>query len=297
MKKLDYKLLAALAKVIELQSFELAANKLCITQSAVSQRIKLLEENIGQPVLIRCQPIEVTETGKALLKHYKMVQQLESELLPSLFSEQPNKPIKSRLAVNADSLATWLIDALSPVLQTQLIELDLIIEHEERTIEKLKSGEAVAAITTVAKPLAGYRVMKLGKINYLLVASKSFQMRYFPKGVNRESLKMAPAVSFDHKDDMHVKFIAKHFHLNADEYYCHTVRSSEAFVALAKQGIAYCLLPELQIKSLLASGELVSLCENKQLVETLYWHYWVLAKGVYKKISQQIINYAQQALS
>jgi LysR family transcriptional regulator (chromosome initiation inhibitor) len=297
MTKLDYKQLEALTKVVELQSFELAATKLFITQSAVSQRIKQLEESIGQPVLIRSQPLEVTQTGQALLKHYKMIEQLENELLPAILPEHPNKPIKVSLAVNADSLATWLIQSLSPVLQHELIELDLIIEHEERTLEKLKSGEAIAAVTTVAKPLTGYRAIKLGQINYLLVASKSFQKRYFARGVNRESLKMAPAVSFDHKDDMHVKFIAQHFQLNADEYYCHSVRSAEAFVTMAKQGVAYCLLPELQIKHLLARGELVSLCADKQLVETLYWHYWILAKGVYQKMSNQIISYAQQVLT
>lgn len=296
MSKLDYKLLNALASVVELQSFELAAKQLFITQSAVSQRIKQLEESVGQPVLIRRQPLEATATGKALLKHYRLVQQLENDLLPEILPEQPRKPVKITLAVNADSLATWLIEALSPLLSTQLIELDLLIEHEERTIEKLKSGEAIAAVSTVAKPLSGYRAIKLGKIRYLLVASKSFKARYFAHGVNQESLKMAPAVSFDHKDNMHVRFIAQHFQLAADEYYCHSVRSSEAFVAMAKQGVAYCLLPELQIRDLLARGELVNLCADKQLVETLYWHYWLLSKGVYQKLSTQVINHAQQIL-
>ena len=297
MSKLDYKLLNALAKVVELQSFELAAKQLFITQSAISQRIKRLEDSIGQPVLIRRQPLEVTATGKALLKHYQLVKQLENDLLPEILPEQTRQPVKMTLAINADSLATWLINALSPILSTQLIELDLLIEHEERTLEKLKSGEAIAAVSTEAKPLSGYHAIKLGEINYLLVASKSFKARYFAQGVNAKSLKMAPAVSFDHKDDMHVRFIAQHFKLNADQYYCHSVRSSEAFVAMAKQGLAYCLLPELQIKNLLAKGELVNLCEDKQLVETLYWHYWILAKGVYRNLSLQVIKQAQRILS
>ena len=297
MSKLDYKLLNALAKVVELQSFELAAKQLFITQSAISQRIKQLEESIGQPVLIRRQPLEVTTTGKALLKHYKLVQQLENELLPEILPDQPTKPVKITLAVNADSLATWFIDAVTPLLATRLIELDLLIEHEERTVEKLKTGEAIAAVSTVVKPLTGYRAIKLGNINYLLVASKDFKERYFANGVNRESLKMAPAVSFDHKDNMHVRFIAQHFQLSADEYYCHSVRSSEAFVAMAKQGVAYCLLPELQIKNLLLSGELVNLCTDKQLIETLYWHYWILAKGIYRELSVHVIKHAQQTLS
>lgn len=295
--KLDYKLLAALAAIIETQSFELAANKLFISQSAISQRIKLLEENIGHPMLIRSQPIELTIVGEQLLSHFKKVQQLENELLPELLPDKPTKPMKISLAVNADSIATWFIKAVTPVLKEHLVELNLLIEHEERTLDKLRSGEAIGAVSVIEKPLKGYRSFELGKMNYCLVSSKSFQQKYFKKGVTKASLKMAPAISYDHKDDMHVRFIAKHFDLAASEYYCHSVRSSEAFVELAKQGVAYCLLPELQIKNELASGELVMLCEDKQLIETLYWHSWVLVKGINKKISQEIIRVGQTLLN
>lgn len=294
--KLDYKLLNALAKVVELQSFDLAAKHLYITQSAISQRIKNLEETIGQPVLIRTQPLKVTPAGEKLLSHYSIVQQLENEMLPTLLPNEPTEPLKVSLAINADSLATWFCSALTPILNEYLVELDLIIERESVTLEKLKSGEAIGAVSSIEKPLTGYRSFKLGKINYVLVSSRSFQQRHFVKGLTTESLKMAPGVSYDHKDDMHVRFISEHFNLAASEYYCHTVRSSEAFVELAKQGVAYCLVPELQITKELANGELVNLCPEKQLIETLYWHSWVLIKGINKKISEEIINYGQKVL-
>ncbi len=292
----DYKLLAALAEVIEQQSFELAAQKLFISQSAISQRIKALEEQLGQPVLIRSQPIIATHAGEQLLAHFKRVRQLEYELVPIISPEKPTKPMKISLAVNADSLATWFIDAITLVLKTQLIELNLIIEHEERTLDKLRSGEAVGALSIIEKPLKGYRSFKLGKMEYCLVANPDFIAQYFPDGVNQSSLKMAPAISYDHKDDMHVRYIAKHFDLAAAEYYCHSVRSSEAFVALVKQGVAYCLLPKLQIANELDSGQLVSLCPEYTLVETLYWHSWVLVKGVSKQISENIVQVGRATL-
>lgn len=297
MHALDYKLLDALSAVIEVQSFDLAAKKLFISQSAISQRIKLLEENIGEPILIRKQPITLTAIGEKLLAHYKKIAQLENELLMDISSEQPLSPLKISLAVNADSIATWFIKAVKPILENHLIELDLITEHEDRTLERLKTGEAIGAVSSVEAPLKGYQSFVLGKIRYYLVCSPIFKEKYFNKGVNRDTLKMAPAISFDHKDDMHVQFISKHFKLNANEYYCHTVRSSEAFVELAKQGVAYSLLPELQIKSELKTGELVVLCPNKELVKTMYWHSWVLVKGVNKKISKEIIKIGRELLS
>tara|TARA_R110001583_G_scaffold77851_3_gene211585 strand:- start:7719 stop:8612 length:894 start_codon:yes stop_codon:yes gene_type:complete len=294
---LDYKLLAALAAIIETQSFELAAKKLFISQSAISQRIKLLEENFGHPMLIRSQPIELTTVGEQLLSHFKKVQQLENELLPELLPDKPTKPMRVSLAVNADCIATWFIKALTPVLKENLVELNLLVEHEERTLDKLRSGEAIGAVSVIEKPLKGYRSFKLGKMNYCLVSSKSFQQKYFKNGVTKTSLTMAPGISYDHKDAMHVRYIAKYFDLAASEYYCHSVRSSEAFVELAKQGVAYCLLPELQIENELTSGELVKLCPEKQLIETLYWHSWILVKGINKKISQEIIRVGQALLS
>jgi len=296
MAEFDYKLLAALAQVIELQSFDLAAKKLFISQSAISQRIKALEEHVGQPVLIRNQPIIATEAGEQLLSHYKKVMQLEHELVPILSPDKPIKPIKISLAVNADSIATWFIEAITPILKEHLIELDLITEHEERTIDQLRRGLAIGAVSVMEKPLKGYRSFKLGNMEYCLVASKNFQQKYFPDGVNQSSLKMAPAISYDHKDDMHVRYISKHFDLAANQYYCHSVRSPEAFVKLVKQGVAYCLVPKLQIEQTLASGELINLCPDKELVETLYWHSWILVKGVNKKISEQIVKFGREKL-
>ncbi|WP_293132036.1 LysR family transcriptional regulator, partial [Moritella sp.] len=126
----DYKLLNALQVVIEQQSFERAANVLCISQPAVSQRIKLLEEYVAQPVLIRSQPLVATDIGQRLLKHYKQVQHLEAELLPSISATSTDKSVVMAIAVNADSLATWFIPALAPLLKQYPIELNLHIMDE-----------------------------------------------------------------------------------------------------------------------------------------------------------------------
>ncbi|MDP2561146.1 LysR family transcriptional regulator ArgP [Psychrobium sp. 1_MG-2023] len=294
--KFDYKLLEALSTVIEQQSFELAARKLFISQSAVSQRIKLLEETVTQPVLIRSQPLMATPIGEHLLTHYKMVRQLEDDLLPELLPEAPRKPIKVSLAVNADSIATWFIEAITPILKSHLVELDLIIKNESKTIEKLRSGEAVGAVSNQQKSLPGYQSFYLGDMRFILVASPEFVARYFPKGIKPSSLKLAPGISYDTVDDMHVKFIEQHFKIEAKDYFCHSVRSSEAFVALAKQGAAYCLVPELQVKAELEQGLLVNLCPDKVLTQSLYWHSWVLVKGINKQISKEIVRYGQMLL-
>jgi len=296
MANVDYKLLQALATVIEEQSFERAANALFITQSAVSQRIKQLEQNVAQPVLIRTQPLRATEVGKKLIKHYHQVMQLEAELLPDIAPDDPQSPITIHLATNADSLATWLIPALAPTIKRHLIEINMLVADEQHTIEKLKDGEAFGAISLQEHPVKGCQMTRLGDMNYILVASPEFRDTYFKTGINRDSLRLAPGIAFDQKDNMHIRFIEQHYGLKERDYPLHTVRSSEAFITMAKYGAAYCLAAELQIKEELASGALVNLLPDYKWVQTLYWHHWILLKGIHKTISNVILEQGQAVL-
>ena len=296
MSKFDYKLFHALDAVISLQSFDRAAQQLHMTQSAVSQRIKQLETLVAQPVLIRSQPLQLTELGQQLLQHYRQVQQLERELLPQIYPEESDQLIRIALATNADSLATWLLPALQPLLSEGHVEMNFLIEDESRTIERLRKGEAFGAITLQAEPLPGCQSDYLGTVDYILIAAPAFIRRFFPQGLTIDALRKAPGVSFDPRDDMHVTFIQKYFGLPSGSYPCHIVRSSETFVTMAKLGLAYCIIPSLQITSELNSGELVNLLPETPLKERLYWQRWVLEKGIYRQISQHIRETAHRLL-
>lgn len=296
MKQLDYKLLHALDVIMQEQSFERAAHRLHMTQSAISQRIKQLELLVAQPVLIRSQPLQLTAIGQRLLTHYRQVQQLERELLPTISPEVPESTLTITIATNADSLATWLIPALAPILTQEKIELNLLIEDENRTIERLRKGEAFGGITLQEEPLTGCQSDFLGIMDYVLTASPQFTDKYFPTGLTDTALRQAPGVAFDQRDDMHVSYIARHFGLPPGSYPCHTVRSSEAFVMLAKNHLAYCLIPRLQIQSELESGELIELLPEKTLRQRLYWQRWALEKGIYRQISHRLLTTADHVL-
>ncbi|MDU0354725.1 LysR family transcriptional regulator ArgP [Paraglaciecola aquimarina] len=293
---MDYKLLHALSVLINQQSFEKAANKLCITQSAISQRIKLLEQTIGQPVVIRKQPITATRIGKKLLAHYQQVCLLEQDVLPEINAQHISEKVAINLATNADSLATWLVDAISDVTHLHKIALNLHIADENQTINYLKNGEVFGAISCQDKALPGCTLDKLGDMHYSLVASPEFKQRYFDTGITVKQLKQAPAAAYDQHDDMHIEFIASTFGLPGGSFPCHTVRSSEAFVNFAKKGLAYCLIPKLQIQQELSSGQLIDLMPNQSVTRTLYWHRWVLLKGAFKYLSDAIIDRAQIAI-
>ncbi|ASP47362.1 LysR family transcriptional regulator ArgP [Cognaticolwellia beringensis] len=293
---MDYKLLHALSVVVDEQNFDKAASVLAITQSAVSQRIKSLEQTLGQPVLIRAQPLVATSIGKKLLAHYQQVKLLEQDIIPEISGDKKNETITANIASNADSLATWLIGAIGDVCHEYNVAVNFRLVDENRSLNYLKDGEVFGALSTHEHALPGCTLDKLGDIQYLLVASPSFIKRYFFKGINEQSLARAPAVAYDQKDDMHIKYIEQTFGLKGGSYPCHTVRSSEAFVNFAKQGLAYCLIPKLQIQAELTSGVLVNLMPEHPIIRTLYWHHWILLKGVFKEFSTAIITRAKQAL-
>ncbi|EGA65265.1 MULTISPECIES: LysR family transcriptional regulator ArgP [Vibrio] len=296
MRGLDYKWIEALEAVVNQGSFERAAQQLCISQSAVSQRVKQLEKFLAKSVLIREQPPRLTTAGKKLMGLYHRVQLLESEVLPELTNQESLRPVQIFIATNADSLATWLLPALTPIMTTRHVEFDLAVHGEDRTLDKLKKGEVTGAISWESEPISGCYAEYLGRMDYVCVANPEFAQRYFANGVTREALKRAPAVAFDQYDEMHQMFLKQHFNLSPEVITHHRVASSEAFVKLALLGSAYCLIPRLQISQELEQGTLVDLMPGFLLSFKIYWHHWQLETGLLKEITQAIVEYSRQEL-
>lgn len=295
LSNIDYKLLKALDAVVMEQSFERAAQRLFITQSAVSQRIKLLEKQFGEPLLIRSTPPQTSHLGRSLLGHYQRVLQLEIELNQQL-DLQSNQAQTLPLAVNADSLASWLISALSPILQQQNIQLNLFVQEESTTWERMRSGEALACLSSKAKAISGSDSHFLGYMEYVCVASPVFIKRFFSDGVNRKSLQRAPAMSFDQHDDMHVAFLNQHFQLQMGQYPCHTIRSSEAFVDLTLASGAYSFNSFFSVEAHLKTGHLIDILPEQRIRVPLYWHCWQLGGQLMQLLNEQVISYARQVL-
>ena len=112
---LDYAALHALAAVIREGSFDRAARALHVTPSAISQRVRLLEERVGCALVVRGQPCKPTDTGRRMCQHLDRVRLLEQELTDALPAMAPEGGARVPLpvAVNADSLATWFAPALA----------------------------------------------------------------------------------------------------------------------------------------------------------------------------------------
>lgn len=268
---LDYKLLEALGAVINHAGFERAARSLGLTQSAVSQRIKLLEARLGQPVLVRSPVLAATDLGRRLLNHTQQVRLLEDELIEAM-PQLSQGERRLRVAINADSLTTWWPAAIGDFLRLRPMLFDLVVEDQDIGLERMRQGDVGACLCSSPKPVQGARVIALGHMRYRALASPDFLHRHLPDGPTPEALATTPAIVFGPNDQLQHRFLAS-LGVTAPFPY-HLCGSTEGFLRLALAGIGFGLMPELQVTGELDRGTLQDVAPGHVVDVPLYWHYW-----------------------
>jgi LysR family transcriptional regulator, chromosome initiation inhibitor len=296
---LDYASLSAIAAVVREGSFERAARALNVTPSAISQRVKGLEERLGSVLVVRGQPCVATATGRLLCRHVEQVGLLEVDLrdtLPRLAQAgAQDSRATLRIAVNADSLGTWFIGAMRDFLQTAPALLDVALDDEEHTVEWLRSGSVLAAVSANARPVQGCNSVPLGRLNYLAVASPDYVQRHFPKGVDAASLASAPILRFNRKDGLQSQWIRRVYRRYIDVP-VHWIPSTQAFVDAALAGIGWAMNPRSLVREHLRAGRLVELMPGRELAVPLYWQVSRLAVPMLRQLTAAVVASAHAAL-
>jgi LysR family transcriptional regulator (chromosome initiation inhibitor) len=274
---LDSHQLATFAAVIQEGSFEAAAKRLRVTASAVSQRVKALEQAAGQTLIRRTKPCVPTQAGLPLLRLAGQIEVLESEALAI-------EPIRAAIVVNADSLATWFMPALS---QTQAL-IDITQEDEEHTTNLLRDGSAMAAVTSKNIAVQGCRVIPLGSMRYLAVATGALAAEH--------DFRTTPVVALNRKDRLQHRFMAANFSGRDPDPPVHYVPSVWAFGEAIRLGLGWGMVPRQLAGPDLAAGRLVELRPGHHLDVPLYWQCWRLESATLTTLTAAVIKAAAQAL-
>ncbi len=279
---IDYALLDALAAVVRHGSFDRAAGELNVTASAVSQRVKLLEERVGSVLVKRGQPCVATTSGALLCRHTERVRLLEAQLaddMPSMAGSLREQSWPTlRVAVNDDSVGTWFVDAVAAFCAERRMLLDLVIDDQDHTAQRIRDGSVQGAVTTQAEPVQGCRSVRLGRMRYLAVCSPSFFGRYFKGGVNREALRRAPCVVFNPKDALQARFMRRLTRTDIDPPQ-HWLPHVGGYLRACMTGLGWGMCPTQMIGATLEGGELVELAPGRHLDVDLYWQSWRLSIG------------------
>jgi LysR family transcriptional regulator (chromosome initiation inhibitor) len=279
----------------ETGSFELAAAQLSITPSAVSQRIAALETALGSPLLIRSRPCRTTAAGQRLLVHLRRSRLLEEEFLAGL-RDEPAAALRIPIAVNNDTLATWLLPGIAEFLQRERLTLDIVLDEQNYTYALLEKGEAVAGVSSESRVMRGCIVQPLGTMRYRMLASPAFAARWFPRGFERTAARHAPVLVFSRKDRLQADFIEAELGLMPGSYPVHYVPASGPFMDAARLGLGYGMLPVEQYGSALLTGELVDLAPGRHIDVPLYWHAWRVQSPALERLGHAVVAAARQAL-
>ncbi len=285
----------ALLAVIDSGSFEQAAARLHLTPSAVSQRVSAMESELGMPLIIRSKPCRATAAGQRLVQYLRRARLLEDEFVADS-GDSAARPLSVALAVNNDTLATWLLPGLAQFLISEHILLDIMLDDQDHTYTLLSQGLALAGVSSHAEPLRGCEVQTLGVMRYRLLASPAFARTWFPDGINREAARVAPVMVFDRKDALQSSFLERELGLPPGSYPCHFMPASEAFTSAIRHGLGYGMVPELQYASEAGKGELVDLAIDKPTDVTLYWHSWRVQSPKLERLSAQVVAAARAVL-
>lgn len=286
----------AFLAIAETGSFEQAAIRLNITPSAVTLRLQTLEKNLGHVLIIRERPCRTTQAGQSLLHYLQHSKLLEHNFMQNLTGQTANSFYQINIATNADSLATWLLPLLKDVLLEEKIVIHFQVDDQSQTHHLLEAGLVNACVTTESQPMKGCIAAYLGTMYYRFVATPEFTKQWFSQGVSRDTLRSAPAIIFNEKDQMHTHTISKKFGLNPSQYPHHFIPSSTAFVDAITMGLGYGWLPDFQNKTFLNAGTLIEVSTELSIEIPLYWHHWKQQSHKLERLTTLLKQYAKDQM-
>jgi len=305
--RFDPAALECLAAIVEEGGFERAAQHLSITQSAVSQRLRALEGQVGSVLIVRSRPLRATAAGLLLLKHTRQQRLLRADLERELRNLTSNKKENGEweavghvepiaIAVNADSIATWALEAVGALARDGL-PLEIIADDQDFTQEWLRSGQVLGCVTTLSHALRGCRMVALGAMPYVAVIAPALAKQLGPcQQLTAYNFRQLPFVTFNRKDDMQAEFIARAFGLKHVALRQWFVPSSEGQIRAVLAGWGVSVVPELLARPFLADGRLLNAASGHVLQVALYWHCWNLESKVLDSLTAALTQAAESVL-
>src|SRR3954447_4266151 len=289
--ELDLAQLRALDATVREGTLEAAARALHVTPSAISQRLRALEIATGRILLVRTKPVQVTGSGEAVLRLARQIDLLSADVARELGGGPPSEGVPALpIAVNADSMATWVLPALAPLAGD--VCFDLHREDQDHTSALLRAGTVMAAITAEADPVPGCSSVRLGGMRYRPMSSPAFARRWFPAGATPEALARAPVVVFDRKDDLQHDYL----HAQAGDDVAppvHYVPAAADYVAAVILGMGWGMVPDLQAREVRA--ELVELDPAAAVNVVLHWQQWKLRSTTLDRVREAVLAAAERS--
>lgn len=285
--------LDTLLAIVDTGSFDAAAATLGVSASAVSQRIKALESDVGRVLVRRASPAAATPAGEILVQTARRMELLEKEAELQLEGRLNSVPLS--VVINADSLATWFRQVLADAATWPGAGLNISIEDERHSLQMLRRGDCMAVVTTESVATAGCEVDYLGRHRYLPVCQPELARRFSEGEYSWQTL---PAARFGSKDLMEAAFLQQElgeFTPSPDRREFH-IPSYDGILDAVLAGLGWAMVPESSILPLIEEGKLVQL-HPACLDVPLYWQRWKVESVMLDRLTDSIHAAAASGLN
>ncbi len=292
---IDRSQLATFAAVLRHGSFDAAGRAMHITPSAVSQRIRQLEERMGQVLVQRATPCIATQAGQVLQKLAEQVALLETEAVRTLGGTAGTGRVRMPIVVNMDSLESWFLSMYTHLADSAALRIDISVEDQDCSASLLREGAVVAAVTADSRAVQGCDVVPLGVMRYLAIASPAFASQYFADGPVDAAFAAAPMVIYNRKDGLQDRFISQ-FSGTPAAPDRHCIPSAVGFIEAARRGMGWCMVPEQMAKPAMARGEVIEIVPGSALDVPLFWQRWSLSSPALNQLTEAVLRAARENL-
>ncbi|GAA1730000.1 LysR family transcriptional regulator ArgP [Aeromicrobium alkaliterrae] len=291
---MDPDLAVTVAAVVDEGTLDGAARRLHLTPSALSQRVKTLEEQLGQRLLVRSRPVRATAAGETVVRFARRYETLAHEAQHELGLGGSTPRTRIAVAVNADSLAAWFLEPVARFAQTHDVEVEMHRHDQDRTVDLLESGAVLAAVTSQSTPVAGCRSTPLGSMVFAAMASPAWIDRWAPEGITTDALARAPRIDYDRHDGLQLAWLRAQG-VHSPDAPRHLVPSTHDITRAVELGLGWALVPQTQAEPLVTSGRLVPL-GGPEVPAAFFWQCWKGGSALLDALTQEVVAEARVRL-
>lgn len=233
-----------------------AANDLGLTQTAVTQRIRALEKELGVTFFLRSRKgMQLTQEGEALLRYCQGAEDLEGQALNLINSAGKNRTVEVNMTGPTSIMTSRIVSQCANLYNDwPQLGLNFIITDTEDRLQMLKSGAATLAILSPDSVPNELDSKMIKPDRYVLVASKKWKGRRLNDILTSERL-----IDFYETDQTSLNYL-KQFNLGSTLSRPRLfVNNNEAIIKLFYQGVGFGTLTQDIARPYLDKGDLITL--------------------------------------
>ena len=288
---MNLRFVEAFVWVARLKSVTRGAKKLYLTQSAVSNRIAALEDELGVQLLDRRTPgFRLSDAGTRFLEYANQFLAMRNELLSELGTPQL-RSFSLRVGAIESVLHTWLIPMMDTLKKHMpQIEFELTIEMTRALNDQIRNGILDLVFSTT--PMHGDEIVSeaLEPLEMVFVGPKKLVSK---NPIPLQEIFSHDLMTFPRSSRTHAALTETLKTAGFADKHVHTISSISAIVRLTESGFGISTLPRAVAKQLSLKSEVGILCTEHALPPLpLYANYWdILPSPEMKQATDQALQF------